>query len=64
MIYIDFYDAVGQFVARHTIELDEPRKYALMIAFNYCKAIFSWYKDADSALVLIDNTFREFKRYE
>lgn len=64
MIYIDFYDANGRFVVRHTIELNEPHKYALMVAFTYCKAIFSWYKNADSALVLIDNKIREFKRHE
>lgn len=64
MIFIDFYDAAGLFLVSQTIKLNEPRKDALMVASKHCKEIFSYYEDAYSALVLIDNKFREFRRYE
>lgn len=64
MILIDFFDVNQRFVVRHKIEFDEPRKYAFMAAFTYCRAIFSWYEDACTAVVLIDNNIRIFRRYE
>jgi hypothetical protein len=64
MIQIDFFDAYGRFVVRHIIEFDEDCYYELSDAEEYIKRIFSWYKDAGSAVVLMCGITQRYQRYE
>lgn len=64
MITIDFFDANGRFVVRHIIEFEEDCYYELSDAEEYIYRVFSWYKDAGSAVVLMNGMTQRLQRYE
>lgn len=51
MIKIDFFDANGRFVVRHSVEMDTMRKFPIIWARIYCKSVFFYYKSAGSAKI-------------
>lgn len=64
MITIDFFDANGRFVVRHIIEFEEECYYELSDAEEYILRVFSWYKDADSAVVTMNGLTQGYQRNE
>ena len=64
MITIDFFDAQGRFVVRHTIEQDKPREYPFLRAKVYVRAIFYWYESAHNAVITANGRTITVKRYE
>lgn len=64
MIKIEFFDANGRFVVRHSVEMEPVRKFPFLWAQTYCKSIFYWYENALYACVSINGLTQVFKRYE
>lgn len=64
MITIDFFDFYGSFVVRHIIEFEEDCYYELSDAEDYIIRVFSWYKNAGSAIVIMNGITQGYQRYE
>lgn len=63
MIKIEFFDANGRFVVRHVVEMEPMHTFPFIWARVYCKAIFAWYKSANSATITINGLTQEIQRY-
>lgn len=64
MITIEFFDRDGRFVVRHIVEMEPMRKFPMLWCQTYCKAVFTWYKNAGFAAVSVNGATKVFDRYE